>query len=140
MFNNGHYPQTPFNVFLRSRLYSTNNLKPSLISIHTRTSSTDPKTTRYPSVEPFLSNFRLQPYVHDTLLFIRRGSYAAHFRVYFKRHKYLSKNRHIDTVRGDVLIMKVSSKNAESLVNMRSFDAMMVDAALPTSVSFSLYR
>lgn len=70
---------------------------------------------RYLDALGTLSGARTQPYVHDIIVTVtyRRKTYT--FRVFFKRHKMLSRNKAIHAlantdVRGDVLLAAVGKK------------------------------
>ncbi|KAG6913606.1 hypothetical protein DXG01_005612, partial [Tephrocybe rancida] len=88
----------------------------------------------------YLNSGKVQPHVHDSYLRVRRGAYSALFRVFYKRHICLPKNPHIPPIRGDMVIMKVSARNQESVVNLGSYDGSLVDQALPMHMTISSWN
>jgi hypothetical protein len=69
-----------------------------------------------------------QPYVHDVYVHI---SYPRPmlFRVFFKRHVMLPHNAELD-LQGDIIIMRVASRNRHSVVNLRTPDRRVADAVI----------
>lgn len=114
------------NVFLRSRLYRARTTSPLNPSVHTRCSSSDPQTPRYPCVEGLLDYPGIQAHIHDIYVIIRHRRVTSTFRIFFKRHLLLPLN-HVLGVQGDVLIMRVASKSRSSVVNMRGSDWRLAD-------------
>ncbi|KAJ6498489.1 hypothetical protein C8R47DRAFT_1068765 [Mycena vitilis] len=117
--------QTP-DVFLRARLYAASATVPRTISIHTRCRTTDPQDVRYPVVEGVLDGACIQPYVHDIPVELKHGRRTTHFRVFFKRHRYLADNALLH-LKGDLIVMRVSATNPDSVVNLRSGDFRLTD-------------
>lgn len=72
---------------------------------------------------------RTQPHVHDVVVSVANGPYSAKFRVFFKRHQNLPHNGVLN-LRGDVVVMRVGSKDPDSVVNLRSSDSRAMDFAI----------
>ncbi|KAJ6599577.1 hypothetical protein B0H10DRAFT_1959022 [Mycena sp. CBHHK59/15] len=79
-----------------------------------------------------LAGAHIQSHVHDVSVTVmhqpRRDGRRVFstFRVFYKRHVRLSHNTRLD-VQGDVAIMRVASKNRQSVVNMRRSDREISD-------------
>ncbi|KAF9555248.1 hypothetical protein CPC08DRAFT_726520 [Agrocybe pediades] len=115
---------------LRCRLYSSTLNKPASTTAHAKCISQNPQDIRYPCMEDILGGGHFQPHTHD--IFVRiplQRKRTALFRVFFKRHVSLQLNRQLG-IRGDLVVMRVASKNKHSVVNMRCSDDQLVDAAL----------
>jgi hypothetical protein len=113
-------------VFLRSRLYRARAASPLNPSVHTRCSSSNPQSPRYPCVEGILDYPGIQTHIHDIYVIIRHRRATSTFRIFFKRHLLLPLN-HVLDVQGDMLIMRVASKSRSSVVNMRGSDWRLAD-------------
>ncbi|KAJ7612056.1 hypothetical protein DFH06DRAFT_1147407 [Mycena polygramma] len=113
-------------VSLRSRLYAASATAPRTIAIQTRCLSADPQDVRYPIVEGILDGVPMQPHVHDVVVELKHGRRTTHFRVFFKRHRYLADNVLLD-IKGDLVVMRVSATNPGSVVNLRSGDSRLID-------------
>lgn len=70
----------------------------------------------------------LQPHIHDVYVRVSRPRPIL-FRVFFKRHVLLPHNPKLD-LRGDVVVMRVASRNRQSVVNLRTSDRRIADAVL----------
>lgn len=121
--------QTRKNIFLRSRLYSTQNSFPKTIFIHARCATSDPQNLRYPCIEGVLEDAVVQSHVHDIYVRVLDKKTSSIFRVFFKRHVVLPRNACAD-LQGDVVIMRVASRNRDSVVNLRSSDMRLADFVL----------
>ncbi|KAJ7755282.1 hypothetical protein DFH07DRAFT_773400 [Mycena maculata] len=71
------------------------------------------------------------PHVHDiSMIVVHRDANgrfkSSIFRLFFKRHTRLSYNRRLD-LKGNILIMRVASRNISSVVNMHRSDAKVGD-------------
>lgn len=121
--------QTPNSALLKSRLYSARDAYPRNTPVHVRSTGPDHRYSRYPCVEGVLDDTRLQSYIHDFFIrvFVKRK--PSIFRVFFKRHKNLPRNSFLD-IQGDVIVMRVASRNRNSLVNLRSSDIRLLDRSL----------
>jgi hypothetical protein len=120
------YALQTIDCVLQARIYLATKATPSSVKIHTRSLTTNPQLDRSPSVESILEYSQLQPYVHDVLITVRHGSTRSHFRAFLKRHKRLPTNTTLG-IQGDLVIMRVASKNLQSVVNMRSSDSKLAD-------------
>jgi hypothetical protein len=81
----------------------------------------------------------MQAYIHNCLVEVREGGHTYYFSVFFKRHCMLPINNCLDRLRdgaedmnikpfrGDILVMRVASKNHESCINMRERDTILSD-------------
>ena len=111
-------------TFLCCRLYQP--MSPKNISIHTRCTSPNPQSPRYPCIESTLDYPTVQPHIHDVYVVVKHGRITTTFRVFFKRHIMLPVSGYLG-VHGDVLIMRVASRSNASVVNMRSTDGRLAD-------------
>ncbi|KAJ6546133.1 hypothetical protein B0H10DRAFT_1969735 [Mycena sp. CBHHK59/15] len=119
-------PQTN-DTFLRSRLYPTSGTSPTTVKVHTRAGTTDPQDNRFTCVESVFDGAAVQPHIHDVHIVLKHGRHTSHFRVFFKCHVRLPANPHLLHIRGDLLIMRIASRNAKSVVNMRPSDQKLAD-------------
>lgn len=71
----------------------------------------------------------IQNYVHDFFLRVVIKRRSTLFRVFVKRHKNLPFNPFLG-IQGDVLVMRVASRNRDSLVNLRASDMRILDRLL----------
>ncbi|KAJ6608085.1 hypothetical protein B0H10DRAFT_2227214 [Mycena sp. CBHHK59/15] len=118
--------------FLKARLYSA--YRPATFhSVHVLCESSDPQGRRFPCVESLMNGDHIQPYIHDVSVMVmhqpdgrRDRCVTSVFRVFYKRHVNLPHNARLD-VQGDVAIMRVASKNRQSVVNMRASDRELYD-------------
>lgn len=110
-------------------MYSTANLRPQITTVHVRSASIDPQSTRYPCVEGVMDGALIQNYVHDFFLRVVIKRRSTLFRVFVKRHKNLPFNPFLG-IQGDVLVMRVASRNRDSLVNLRASDMRILDRLL----------
>ncbi|KAJ6623318.1 hypothetical protein B0H10DRAFT_1944037 [Mycena sp. CBHHK59/15] len=76
---------------------------------------------------------RIQPYVHDVSVMVMHQPdgrcdccVTSVFRVFYKHHVNLPHNARLN-VQDDVAIMRVASKNKQSMVNMRASDRELCD-------------
>jgi hypothetical protein len=77
--------------------------------------------SRIPMVECRFKGWPLpQPYIHDCAI----RHHGSRFRVYFQRHKWLPMNSTLN-IRGDLLILRLGTKNRENVVNLRVGDTKM---------------
>jgi hypothetical protein len=97
--------------------------------VYVRSASIDPQDARYPCVEGILDGSLIQSHVHDFFLCINIKNRRTLFRVFFKRHQNLPLN-HFLNIQGDLLVMRVASRNHESIVNLRPSDAHALDRIL----------
>ena len=121
--------QTPNTALLRSRLYSTRDAHPRNTPVHIRSTGPDHRYPRYPCVEGVLDDSRVQSHVHDFFIRIFVKRKPSLFRVFFKRHRNLPYNSSLK-IQGDVVVMRVSSRNRNSLVNLQSPDIRLLDRSL----------
>ncbi|KAJ7635922.1 hypothetical protein B0H17DRAFT_1217191 [Mycena rosella] len=124
-------------IFLRSLLYPA-SVTPAFISAHTRCRGSDPQALRYPCVESVLDCAAFQPHVHDLYVTVKHGRHTSRFRLFFKRHIRLPDNPNVG-IRGDLLIMRVASRNEASVVNMRLSDRKLVDYVVK-NIAPTIYR
>lgn len=78
-----------------------------------------------------MGHHSLQPYVHDVVVYVHHQaadglSTTSKFQVFFKRHVHLPHNEELD-LKGDVVVMRVASRNQLSVVNMRRSDTKIAD-------------
>ena len=111
-------------MFLCCRLYQP--MSPKNVTVHTRCASPNPQSPHYPCVERALDYPKVQSHVHDVYVAVKHGRIITPFRVFFKRHTMLPLSGYLG-VHGDVLIMRVASRNNASVVNMRSTDGRLAD-------------
>lgn len=91
--------------------------------------SSNPQSIRYPCVESVMDGALLQAHVHDIYVRVLRQSRSILFRVFFKRHAMLPRDPNLN-LQGDIVIMRVASRNKQSVVNMRSSDRHLADDVL----------
>ncbi|THU76232.1 hypothetical protein K435DRAFT_655195, partial [Dendrothele bispora CBS 962.96] len=99
---------------VRTRVYHADRATPSSVIINYRENRAQPGR-RYLLVLDAFSGARTQPYVHDVIVSViyRRKPYK--FRIFFKRHMLLPKNRAIREltgvdIEGDVVVAAVGKK------------------------------
>ena len=118
-------------MYLRSRLYAAHNTRSYMVTTPVRFD----KTSQYPLVEGMLDQSRLQPYIHDCLITVYEGPYKYNYRIFFKKHCLLNINKAIKQIgddgdaqfRGDILIMRISTRNSSSYVNFRERDVLLAN-------------
>ncbi|KAF8173040.1 hypothetical protein K438DRAFT_1981228 [Mycena galopus ATCC 62051] len=93
--------------FVNARVYSSASKSSSPVPIHIRSTGAKPGSLRYPCVEDVLDGAAVQAHVHD-------------------RHVRLPKSKSAH-IRGDLVVMRVGSKNDDSVVNMRAGDRQSAD-------------
>lgn len=91
--------------------------------------SSNPQSIRYPCVESVMDGSLLQAHVHDIYVRVPRQPRSILFRVFFKRHAMLPRDSNLN-LQGDIVIMRVASRNKQSVVNMRSSDRHLADDVL----------
>lgn len=89
-----------------------------------------------PLVENFSHNLVLQPYIHDCLVIVKEGRQEHRFRVFFKNHHRLPRNRSLPTLsanfsRGDLIVMRTAVLDDRSVVNWRGRDTVVSDYMIP---------
>ncbi|KAJ7083523.1 hypothetical protein C8R44DRAFT_753382 [Mycena epipterygia] len=114
-------------IFLKARLYPARGRR-SFVAVHVLCPRTQP---RYPCVESVMNFEGIQAFVHDVHVHVLHrlptGRFVfSVFRCFYKRHMRLPRNHDLD-VQGDVVIMRVASKNFQSVVNMRGSDRQIAD-------------
>ena len=116
----------PCNLNLRSRLYSSTSNKPLNVAIPTRCALATGEATRFPCIESFLEDATLQPYVHDCIINVLESNNMYWFVVFFKCHCRLRRNKSLaqgdrkwTSLCRDILVMWLSSRTLEKVVNMR---------------------
>ena len=113
---------------LRARLYSVSQPSPCPVSIITQYIALDRRCEGkcYPFMESVMEGTTTQSYIHDCL--IRMGDrHAGHaFRIFFKRHRFLPHSSCLN-VYGNILVMQAGKRNANTVVNMCSHDAVVAD-------------
>lgn len=115
-------------AFIRSRLYSSYDANPRNILVHSRISPS-PRGPRYPCVEDVLDSSLIQSHIHDCFLRLSVHRHEVLFQIFFKRHVRLPRNKML-SIKGDLLIMRVSMKNKGSVVNLRSSDVPLLDRSM----------
>lgn len=75
-----------------------------------------------------MSGSPLQPHVHDIYVRVSRPRPIL-FRVFFKRHVMLPRNVKFN-LQGDIIVMRVASRNRQSVVNLRTSDRHIADAVV----------
>jgi hypothetical protein len=132
---------------LRCRLYSTERTHPLQTTVAARGAGPTSCKTRYPFAESVLGGSTMQPYVHNCMVDVKERGRTYRFTVFFKRHCMLPINNcitrlkyqaHLDTqpFRGDIVVMRVASKNTGSYVNMRDRDTILSDFVVIRYVCF----
>lgn len=112
-------------IFLRGRLYSARQQSPKTVSIYATCCSADPQNFRFPCLEGIIEGSHVQPFIHDIYVLHR----STLFRVFFKRHTMLPYNKQLG-IQGDVVVMRVASRNRHSVVNLRPSDRRIADLIL----------
>ncbi|KAF8144081.1 hypothetical protein K438DRAFT_1783201 [Mycena galopus ATCC 62051] len=112
--------------FVNARVYSSASKSSSPVPIHTRSTGAKPGSLRYPCVEDVLDGAAVQAHVHDVFVILKHRGRTARFRLFFKRHVRLPKSKSAH-IRGDLVVMRVGSKNDDSVVNMRAGDRQSAD-------------
>jgi hypothetical protein len=118
-------------VKLRSRLYSTNDLKARQVLVTSRQDNSLFPGVRYPYAENCMKNSQTQPYIHNCVVTVHEGTHVYKFMVFFKNHQHLPRNNCLSTLskfsnlRGDVLVMRIGVKFC--YVNMRERDTVLAD-------------
>jgi hypothetical protein len=86
-----------------------------------------------------MAHVKVQPYVHNTRVYVRDGDEIHRFMVFYKRHCRLPVNRAVPGIerrfRGDVLVLRESLTILPKYVgwryvNMRAHDHVLVDFAM----------
>lgn len=123
---------------IRARLYSSTKARLAQVAVPTRCAFAPREAGPcFPYAESILGDAKIQPYIHDCMVTIREGTSTYRFRVFFKRHCRLRKNRSFPSVRGtipvcsDILVMRVAAINTSSVVNMRDRDTILADYIIP---------
>lgn len=86
-------------------------------------------------VEEVMAGMRIQPYVHDAIVTVRRGQRLYRFNVFLKNHRLLPINNTILASipgrrwNGDLVAMKVGEV-VPGVVNMSRNDAQLADFAV----------
>ncbi|KAH6910963.1 hypothetical protein BKA70DRAFT_1220043 [Coprinopsis sp. MPI-PUGE-AT-0042] len=109
---------------IRARLYCADNTEAESVSVPTLESHDG----RYPLVEAFLADEKIQPFIHDCLVTVSYCGRRHQFRVFYKNHKLLKRNRslpHNSTWRGDILVVRGGVKTFG--VNLRAKDTKLID-------------
>ena len=127
--------QTCKNLFLCSCLYSTQDSFPKTIFIHARCAMSDPQNLHYPCIEGVLEDAVVQSHVHDIYVRVLDKKTSSIFCIFLKRHVVLPQNACAD-LQGDMVIMRVASRNRDSVVNLRSLDMQLADFVLREYVHF----
>lgn len=123
-----NYFQASGRVTLRAHLYSAKGHMPKVVPVTVTCTTADPQSLRYPVLEDIIAGGAFQPYIHD--IFVKRDRRRSTlFRIFFKRHVLLHPNRQLG-IHGDVVVMRVATRNRDSVVNLRSSDHHLVDAIL----------
>ncbi|KAJ3858163.1 hypothetical protein EV359DRAFT_88158 [Lentinula novae-zelandiae] len=104
---------------LRSRFYSAYTHTPRTFYVLTAASTLNAQACRHPLVDLYFESHRYQPYTHDVFVHLKvPGRSNTSFRVFFKRSTRLPVNPVLG-VQGDLVVMRISSKGRNSVVNMR---------------------
>ncbi|KAE9382938.1 hypothetical protein BT96DRAFT_1009845 [Gymnopus androsaceus JB14] len=100
---------------VRARIYRTCQPSGEPTQVFYREDPHQPQRGRYLLAADQLSDPRMQPYVHDSIvtIFYRGKKYV--FRVFYKRHKFLPINQALQNLagvlmEGDVLVVAMGSK------------------------------
>lgn len=86
-------------------------------------------------VEEAMAGMRIQPYIHDVFVVVKRGERAYRFNIFLKNHRLLPINSAVSVMvpgcqwNGDILVMKVG-KVVRGVVNLRDEDAQVADFAV----------
>ena len=110
------------------RLYSSRQNKPMQVAILARCQFPPQQAgTHYPIAESVMDCPATQAYIHDCLVKVVEGRQVHHFRVYFKRHRYLPTSRSLAPFQGNVVVMRAGVIHPLSVVNMRGQDVTVAD-------------
>ena len=123
-----------YDMTIRGRLYSARCYKPQQVAVQTRADSKN-MANRYPHPECLLDDAAVQPYIHNCDVHVHEGNHMYSFIMFFKRHCRLGFNNAILPIRGstrarfrgDILVMRLSVRNAKGVVNMRERDSILSD-------------
>ncbi|KAJ7102636.1 hypothetical protein B0H15DRAFT_796057 [Mycena belliarum] len=106
--------------------------------------SSNPDTSRYPLVESNFSDAARQPWIHDFIVRLEHGRKTTRLRIFMKRGQALTPNAYANSIKGDVIMMRVAARDCTSVVNMRSTDSRLADfvfqAALERMTKFQGVR
>jgi hypothetical protein len=111
---------------IRGRLYPQSSNQPAYTLVPTANTG----ASHFPMVECLLSDLRIQPFIHDGIVVVREGNARHMFRVFCKNHHHLPVNDSVtgnQAWRGDILVMRVSQKGRNLVVNMRGNDGALSD-------------
>lgn len=106
-------------------------------------STTDVHLPRFPLVEGHFADAGVVPYIHNCSVIVLEKNEVHKFVVFFKNHCRLPINHSLGVLngehalRGDVLVMRSSSRNPASVVNMRGRDNALADYIVKRSVSWN---
>ena len=114
---------------LRGRLYPAGASSGRNVTVWTRGLALRPQVTRYAYVELVMDFSALQSHVHDIFVRFSHRQKTTIFRVFFKRHISLPFNTHLG-IYGDVVVMRASQSNEDSVVNLRTSDRRISDRIL----------
>lgn len=114
---------------VRARIYRANQLLGQPTQVFYREDPRHLQSGRYLLVADQLSDARMQPYVHDSIVTTNHRGKRYVFRIFYKRHKLLPMNQALQQLagvqmEGDVLVVavgkKVSIRNIHSSLEMRA--------------------
>ena len=100
----------------------------SFVSVHVLCT----QQVHYPCVESVMHFASIQPFVHDLRVHVihrpvpgARPVFSV-FKCFYKRHKRLPLNSDLN-VQGDLVIMRVATKNLRSVIDMEESDREVAD-------------
>jgi hypothetical protein len=79
----------------------------------------------------------IQPHIHDCIVNVQEGQHTYRYRVFFKRHRRLRFNWSLplragrDTLRGDIVVMRMGTLHPRPVINMRARDSAISDYMIP---------
>ena len=79
----------------------------------------------------------IQPRIHGCIVDMQEGQHTYRCRVFFKRHRHLRFNSSIplkagrDTLRGDIIVMRMDTLHPRPVINMRARDSAISDYVIP---------
>jgi len=96
-----------------------------------------PLANRYPYTDVYFHARQTQPYIHTSIVTILDRQLKHHFIILYRNHVRLPRNNSLARlvkedcqVRGELIVMKLSSVNAKTIVNMRAGDTRLSDFAV----------
>lgn len=112
---------------IRGRYYGAMSLRPVYKSVHTQANAQG----RAPRLDLILSDNKLQPFIHDTIITVVSRRTTSRFHIFVKNHRQLQVNEVVQrwnnggSWRGDIVAMKKGK--VHEIVNLSQRDVSLVD-------------